>query len=350
MPGRSRNGSTLPEYIKFLLQPTSYPHPVEKVELLQTHISFLTLAGDYVYKWKKPVDFRFVDFSTLAKRQYYCERELSLNRRLCPEIYLQTLSLSRKGSTFCLMEEGEIVEYGLKMLRMPEEGMLNRVIAAGGLRRQHLETIIDLLVPFYRKTSLGRDPEASGSVEMVSRTIADNFAQTRAFVGGPALNSERFARIKSGTDSFLKKNELFVERQLGGHIADCHGDLYSNNICLASDGRMHIFDCLEFNDTLRKIDICADVAFLAMDLEFHGLDSLSDFFIEHFIERSGDKGLRKMLDFYKCYRAYVRGKVGLLAASDLAMEESAAAEWLRKAGRYFELAEAYAGRLLRTGA
>lgn len=338
------NGS-LPDYIKFLLLPKSYPHPVDKVELLQTHISFVILAGPYVYKWKKPVDFGFVDFSSLAKRQFYCRREVFLNRRLCPEIYLETLWLSRDGQSFALQGEGEVVEYGVKMVRMPEEGMLNRVIAAGGLRQEHLRAIVDILVPFYQQAERGQEVRENGRVGAVARTIASNFVQTERFIGSRPLSAARFARIKRGTDAFLGRKELFNERIDQGCIRDCHGDLYSNNICLTDSGKIYIFDCLEFNDSLRFIDTCADLAFLAMDLDFYGLFTLSDFFINRFIEKSGDEGLLKVVDFYKCYRAYVRGKVGLLAAADPAIEKSAAEGWADTAGRYFQLAEEYAGKL-----
>ena len=335
----------LPEYVEYLLLPSSYPHPVDTVELLQTHISFVTLAGGYVYKWKKPVDFGFVDFSSLAKRKFYCQRELFLNRRLCPAIYLDVVWLSRGSGTFKLNGDGEIVEYGVKMARMPEAGMLHRVIDAGLLQPDHLDAIIDILVPFYRQADQGKKVRDNGRVESVRRTISNNFAQTRPFIGSAPLTAERFARIKRGTDSFLKQGKLFDERIQAGCIRDCHGDLYSNNICLADKNTIHIFDCLEFNDSLRFIDICADVAFLAMDLDFHQLFSLSDYFINRFIDISGDKGMVQVLNFYKCYRAYVRGKVGLLAAADTAMEKDATAGWLHAAERYFQLAEEYAGRL-----
>ena len=345
MSEKTLNNGILPEYVEYLLQPESYPHPVDRVDLLQTHISFVILAGDYVYKWKKPVDFGFVDFSSLAKRKFFCERELFLNRRLCPEIYLETLWLSRQGKSFQLQGEGEIVEYGLQMVRMPEEGMMNRVIAEGLLRPEHLTKIVDILVPFYRQADQGPEVRENGRASAVARTISSNFAQTKDFIGSPPLGFDRFARIKKAAEAFLGRQELFAERIDAGCIRDCHGDLYSNNICLAKGGRIHIFDCLEFNDSLRCIDTCADVAFLAMDLDFHGLCGLSTFFINRFIEKSGDEGLLQVLDFYKCYRAYVRGKVGLLAASDPGMDGQAAADWLQSAGRYFQLAEEYAGRL-----
>lgn len=339
------DNSKLPEYVKHLLVPTSYPHPVGTVELLQTHISFVLLAGDYVYKWKKPVDFGFVDFSSLAKRKFFCEQELVLNRRLCPEIYLETVRLCRDGQSFRLNGDGEVVEYGLLMARMPEARMMNKVIAAGRLDKEHLARIVDILVPFYQRAEQGEEVRQNGMASAVARTIMDNFAQTERFVGTPPLSPRQYARIKQSAGSFLQRQELFAERVEGGWIRDCHGDLYSGNICLADATNIYIFDCIEFNNHLRFIDIGADVAFLAMDLDFHDLPDLSEFFITRFIERSGDAGLPKVLDFYKCYRAYVRGKVSLLAAVDPTMGKGAAETALHTAGRYFQLAGEYAEKL-----
>ncbi|MDK9706744.1 MAG: hypothetical protein OEL83_06800 [Desulforhopalus sp.] len=346
MAHRTPKKTKVPDYIKYLLLPENYPHPVDgPVELLQTHISFVIIAGEFVYKWKKPVSFGFVDFSTLATRKFFCEREVLLNRRLCPEIYLDTVRLCREGQSFRLQGSGETIEYGVKMVKMPEEGMLNRVIAAGQLRREHLALIVDILVPFYRQAGQGKEIRENGRASAVARTVTNNFNETARFVGGASLSADRFAGIKERALAFLAREELFNERIAAGRIRDCHGDLYSGNICLAAPEKIHIFDCLEFNDSLRFIDICADVAFLAMDLDFHGLSSLSDFFIKSFIDRSGDDGLLTMLDFYKCYRAYVRGKVGLLAAADPAIAVVEASRWLDSAGRYFQLAEEYARRI-----
>ena len=332
----------IPDYIDHLLAPDAYPHGAGAVELVQTHISFVLLAGDYVYKWKKPVNFGFVDFSTLARRKHFCEEELRLNRRLCPGIYLGVTWLSREDGGFRLEGGGEIVEYAVKMARMPEERMMSRIIGAGGVGKEHLDRIVDLLVPFYRQAEGGERVRMNGRALAVARNISDNFRQTERFVGGKALGAGRFTRIKAYTESFLAREDLFAERIATGRVRDCHGDLYSGNICL--DDRIHIFDCIEFNEKLRFIDCAADVAFLAMDLDFHGQAGLSRYFIDRFIAASGDSGLPKMLNFYKCYRAYVRGKVGLLTSADPSLEENKAEAALAAAAKYFHLAEAYAER------
>lgn len=329
----------LPEYVRYLLKSSSYPHPAKQVELVQTHISYVILAGDYVYKWKKPVNFGFLDFSSLHKRKFFCEEEVRLNRRLCPKIYLDVVPIAREKAGFRLAGSGEPVEYGVKMLRLPEERMMTRVIAAGRLQKSHLERIVELLVPFYAAADDESRIAEYGRLKAVRKTMDDNFTETRKFVGGAALSAERYARIRKFTDMFLRKNDLFEQRVNHRRVRECHGDLHSANICLTDE--VDIFDCIEFNESLRCTDVAADVAFLAMDLDFHGLHELSDFFIQRFVACSRDEELLDMLDFYKCYRAYVRGKIGLLTAADPAVDRDVAARSLADAARYFRLAEHY---------
>lgn len=331
--------SRLPDYIQYLLEKCCYPHSARRVELVQTHISYIVLADDFVYKWKKPVNFGFLDFSTLEKRKYFCAEEFRLNLRLCPDIYLGVVRITRNGMQLSLEGRGEPVEYGVKMKRLPEERMMNKVIAAGRLKKHHLEQVINILATFYASLDALRGFEDYGGVKAVSKTIHDNFAETSRFVGGKALSTDRFLRIRQFTEHFLSNEDLFQQRVNSGRVRECHGDLHSGNICLTD--RVTIFDCIEFSERLRCTDIAADVAFLAMDLDFHNLHELSDFFIHRFIERTEDEELSKVLNFYKCYRAYVRGKIGLLTAADPGVEEHVAACSLRDAERYFRLAEQY---------
>jgi len=334
---------SLPQYIRYLLEPASYPHPVQRVRLVQTHVSYLLFAGDFVYKWKKPVNFGFLDFSTLEQRRYFCEEEVRLNRRLCADMYLGVVRLARGNGGLALDGDGECLEYGVKMRRLPGERMMDRMIAAKTVRKEHLDRVIDQLVPFYAATAeMTGGSSGYGSVAAVGKTIRDNFAETRRFVGSPALASGRFARIREYAEAFLAKEDVFRQRKAAGRIRDCHGDLHSANICLTEP--VHIFDCLEFNESLRCTDVAADVAFLAMDLDFHDLRGLGAHFVDRFIDRSGDAGLFGVLDFYKCYRAFVRGKIGLLTAADPGVGREGAAAALSAAKRYFRLAEEYGER------
>ncbi len=331
-----------PEYIQALLVPGAYPHEVDKVELVQTHISFVLLGGEFVYKFKKVVDFGFLDFSTREKRKYCCEQELLLNRRLCPEIYLGLVTVSRQGEGFVLDGDGEVVEYGIKMKRMPEERMMSKVIERGELKKKDIEEIVASLVPFYEQASKGEEIDGFGRADAVAVNVLENFDQLKEFVGGSALSEEQLVEISTYARSVLAGKELFEGRIERGKIRDCHGDLYSANICLAD--KVYIYDCIEFNQRFRYCDVASDVAFLAMDLDFHGQGELAKFFIDRFCEQSGDDGLRNMLNFYTCYRAVVRGKISLFTAADPAVSGEVKEKLFSDGGRYFKLACTYAGR------
>ena len=323
----------LPPFVQALMEPSVFSHAAPEIQLVQTHISFVVLAGDYVYKFKKPVDFGFLDFSTLDKRKNCCEQELLLNRRLCPDIYLDVISVCDQNGGFSFEGTGSPVEYGVKMKRMPEEKMMGRIIAAGELKKSHIDQIVQTLVPFYEKAAGGKEFVDFGTSQSVSINVLENFDQTRDFVGKGALTGEQFAKIGDYARAFLKQEDLFLSRS-SSHIKDCHGDLYSANICLAD--KVYIFDCIEFNERFRYCDVASDVAFLAMDLDYHGLSELSDYFISSFVEQSGDQGLLDMLPFYKCYRAYVRGKIGLFTAHAPEVDEKTRAGALEQAEKYLD--------------
>ncbi len=337
----------LPAFIDYFCAPGRLGDGPAEARLLQTHISYVILAGEEVYKFKKPVDFGFLDFTTLEKRKFYCAEEVRLNRRLCPEIYLGTVAVCRQKEGFCLAPTDavgpadEVIEYGVRMARMPEEGMMGRLIAAGRLSGEHIDQIVDTLVPFYEQAAGEADIAAFGRAEAVAVNVLENFDQTETFVGHPALSRERFERISRWARAFLDRRELFDARIAAGRIRDCHGDLYSANICFAGE-RVYIFDCIEFNQRFRYSDVASDIAFLAMDLDYHGLEAMARRLVDRFVARSGDKGLLSVLDFYKGYRAYVRGKISLFTAADPKVDEATRNACTEAAGRYFALAERYA--------
>ena len=333
--------TNLPDHIRFLLDPASYPHRPEEVSLIQTHISYVLIAGEYVYKLKKEVDFGFLDFSTFEKRKFYCEQELQLNRRLCPDIYLDLITVCTTDDGFSLNGEGDIIEYGVKMARMEEKMMMVNVIGRGELKENDLDRIIDRLVPFYQSADGNESIREFGRAKAVAVNVLGNFEQTRSFIGTGGLSRSRFNGISSYAKAFLQKEELFDSRIDQGRIRDCHGDLYSANICLGDT--VHIFDCIEFNERFRYSDVAADIAFLAMDLDYHDLPQFSNYTVDRYAQKAGDDTLVEMLDFYKCYRAYVRGKIGLFTAADPAVDAETANMCKQQAEKYFELAGRYAG-------
>jgi len=335
----------LPDFVNFLLQPSAYAQAPEAVKLVQTHISYVLITDEFVYKFKKPVDFGFLDFSSLAQRHKYCRQELILNRRLCPSIYLNLVALEKRGDTFHLTDEepanmDNIVEFGVKMKRMPEEQMMANIIRTGDLTPEMVDSICDVLVPFYAKADAGPEIQEFGRPGRVRVNIFENFSQTESFIGSKSLSQNQFDRIKNFSEKFLGQQELFAQRISAGRIRDCHGDLYSANICLAD--KVYIFDCIEFNERFRFCDVASDIAFLAMDLDFHDLTDLSARFVNRFIQKSDDNSLGKMLNFYKCYRAYVRGKINLFTANAPEVDLPTKEQCLKKKKKYFQLAEGYA--------
>ncbi|OGQ96562.1 MAG: hypothetical protein A2521_15420 [Deltaproteobacteria bacterium RIFOXYD12_FULL_57_12] len=337
---------TLPPFIRHLLKPEAYPHAAAGVKLVQTHISYVLLAGDFVYKFKKPVDFGFLNFTTLEKRRYFCEQELQLNRRLCPGLYLGLVQIAVADAGYLLQsaEEaaGEVVEYGVRMARMPEERMMANIMKAGQLTGAMVDAICDTLVPFYEQAESGPEIRQFGTAAAVSINVLENFTQSQQFVGAGVLAPPQFVAIERYARDFLHNEALFQSRIDQGRIRDCHGDLYSANICLAE--QIYIYDCIEFNQRFRYCDVASDVAFLLMDLDFHGLEALGQRFLHRFLEATQDHGLPAMLNFYKCYRAYVRGKIGLFTAHAPEVDEQTRQQALDLARRYFVLAEQYATR------
>lgn len=332
---------SLPLFLQALLQPGSLHQNLLDVQLVQTHISFVLLAGDVVYKFKKPVNFGFLDFSDLDKRRLCCEQELVLNRRLCPDIYLGIVTVTQEpNGGFALNGHGTVIEYGVKMARMPEDRMMPHLMQRGELNKGHIDALVQVLSDFYGRAEGGPEIAAFGTASAVAINVLENFDQTHQYIDQGALTGKQFDRISTYARGVLAQEALFQQRIADGFIRDCHGDLYSANICLAD--KVHIFDCIEFNQRFRYSDVASDVAFLAMDLDLHGLNGLSDFFIEQFCQKSNDAGLMTMLNFYKCYRAYVRGKIGLFTAGDPAVDPLVRESCQNQAARYFTLAEQYA--------
>lgn len=317
----------------------SFPNKPSELKIIQTHISYVFIADDLVYKIKKPVNFGFLDFTTLELRKLYCEKEVELNRRLCPDIYLGVVPISFTEKGYIVENTENIVEYAVKMKRLPDEHM-TEILSKRQLTEKHIDLIVDVLVPFYKSA---RTAKEYGSVEVISFNTEENFIQTKDFVGR-ALNNWKYNKIINWTRAFIKENiSIFENRIKQGYIRECHGDLYSANICFDDLKKVYIYDCIEFNERFRCQDVASDIAFLSMDLDFHDYETFSEYFVKSYIEKSGDEDLLKLLNFYKCYRAYVRGKIGCFTSEDKALDDEQKAAALKNAQRYFDLAYLYAG-------
>ncbi len=327
------------DFLTSMLRPEVYPKPTTRVEFLQTYISYIFLTDQHVYKVKKPVNFGYLDFSTLRKRHYYLQQELVLNRRLAPEMYLAVLPIAKRHGSLKVGGAGQIVEYALQMLRLPQHLMMDEIADRQELTPAMLARIVGRLVPFYQEAATGGRINKFGHISVIRFNHEENFKQIEPFVGS-LLSSQVFRDMVWYAETFLREqSDLFAERLKSGKIRDCHGDLHMKNICLA-DG-VYIFDCIEFNPRFRYSDVAADIAFLAMDLDFHGYADLSRFFCQSFADQAADSDLLHLLPFYKSYRAVVRGKINALASQAVDLTQGERHQAAALARRYFELAWQY---------
>ena len=325
--------------IAFLESPASYPHGPEEVRSLQTHISWVFIAPPFVFKVKKAVNLGFLDFSTLEKRRYFCQRELELNRRLAPDIYLGVVPIYQSASGFSFNAQGEIAEYVVKMRELPHGGFLNELVKKNRVGEKEIARVISRLHRFYESETPKPEIEQWGTPEKLKISTDENFAQVKPFVG-QTISPAGFDAICHYTNQFYVANEkLFSERIQQHRILDCHGDLHLDHVHLTPKATT-IFDCIEFNDRFRFIDIANDLAFLAMDFDFEGRRDLGTLLLENAARELLDAGMLKITNFYKCYRAFVRGKVETIQAAE--KETTNRQEHETHATRYFRLALQYA--------
>jgi hypothetical protein len=318
---------------------------VTSVQLLQTHISYVALTGTYAYKVKKPVNFGFLDFSTLDKRKYFCEEELRLNKRLCPDMYLDVLPITQKENTLELNGDGTIVEYVLKMKEFPQEYIMTNMLQQAKISEETIDHLCTILVDFYTLQEPSEEIKKYGELQAVKQNIDENFNQTKPMIGF-TISKEMYWFIKeAATKFFERKKEVFGQRIKEGRIYDCHGDLHSGNIIVTGQN-IHIFDCIEFNDRFRFCDVASDIAFLSMDLDYLNYPYLSSYLIQKYMEKSRDISIYSVLNFYKSYRAFVRGKVHGFQLNDPHIDPEKKNSLVAIAQKYFDLSRYYAGLFL----
>jgi aminoglycoside phosphotransferase family enzyme len=306
---------------------------------VQTQMSFLFLTGDYVYKVKKPVDLGYLDYTTLEKRRFFCQQEIELNRRLCPEIYLEAVPIVSSQGQIHLGGGGEIIEYAVKMKQLPAERMMDRLLPRDLVTEEMVVRVAEKLASFHDKARTSPEISAYGKLDAIMINTEENFTQTEKYMG-ISISDQEYHGIKAYTNEFIKSNEsLFQKRIDSGRIRDCHGDLHAAHVCISNE--IYIYDCIEFNDRFRYGDVASEVAFLAMDLDRFKQAGLSQAFVNAYASLSQDKELLQLLNFYKCYRAYVRGKVESFKFDDPYVSKEEKAGVLAAAKRYFELAESY---------
>lgn len=304
-------GPTSPPLAAQLAKPRCYPHPVRKVHVLETHISWVFLTGEFAYKVKKPVNLGFLDFSSLDLRKLYCEEELRLNRRLAPELYLEVVEIRGEPGAPRIGGEGPLLDYALKMREFPQEALAARLIEHGAFGAAEVDALAALIARFHAQAPTAPADRRFGSAESVLAPVLENFRQMLPLAREPRhqdmlLGLEQWTRREFGL-----RRAAFETRRAQGCVRECHGDLHLGNIAVIG-GHPVPFDCIEFNEELRWIDVASEVAFLFTDLVNRGHPGFAWRFLDRYLAASGDYGLLEVFRFYLVYRALVRAKVHLL--------------------------------------
>jgi aminoglycoside phosphotransferase family enzyme/predicted kinase len=310
--------------VEALLRSLRAQHPAGTVTLIETHISFVLLAGPLAYKIKKAVDLGFLDFTTLAQRHFYCDEELRLNRRLAPALYLEVLPITGTAEQPALNGDGPVIEWALRMQAFAQDDLWDRLASRGALRAGHIDELAEALAEFHGRAAVADAADPRGQAAQLRAPVQDTL-RTLAGLTTTAADRDRLDAL-AGWEAmaFGGLRPVFDERQRDGHVRECHGDLHLGNVTLVG-GRTTLFDCLEFNPALRWTDVMSDVAFMAMDLHAHRLPRLAHRFVNGYVERSGDHGGLRLLRYHSVYRALVRAKIAALRKAQLGDAGRAAA-------------------------
>ena len=326
--------------LQALSRADAYSHPTGTIRMVETHCAWVLLTGDFAYKLKKPVDFGFLDYSTLEKRHFYCEEEVRLNRRFAPAIYLGVVSITGQPDRPQIDGSGPVLEYAVRMRQFAGDGLLSDLAERQRLETSHIDQLVDQVADFHQSAQPALPGDPYGEAQRIHHWVSENFQHIR-----PSLKS--LCRIKQLADiqARLEDEHIRIEALLGrrkqdGFIRECHGDLHLGNITLI-DGKVTLFDCIEFNPELRWIDVFSDVAFLIMDLDDRQYRNFAFHFLNAYLQRSGDYQGLGVLRYYRVYRAMVRAKVAMLRRQqsdrDSALYAAADAEY----SQYMQLAESY---------
>ncbi len=328
--------------ISDLMHPSAYPDTPKKITLAQTHISTVFIGDEFVYKIKKPVNFGFLDFSTPEKRKYYCNKEVELNSRFSKDVYLGVFPVTFDGKKYAINGRGEVVDYAVKMRRLNDDDLLKSRFEKGTVTSEDIRRIGNAIATFHKKSTRSKEIDKFGKLDVIKFNTDENFQQTEEFIGD-SITNEQYHGLKDWTKEFYKEHkELFTKRVKNGKIRDCHGDLHMEHICLTDP--IIIFDCIEFNDRFRYSDIVSDIAFLFMDLEFNDGEKFSDQLCKAYLTQADEKGddqIYHLINFYKVYRAYVRGKVTSFILKDPAVSDDKKNKSRETAQKYFTLAHSY---------
>lgn len=331
------SGNTL---IQALQNPALYDHPVRDFRVIETHISQVILTGDYAYKIKKPMDFGFLDFSTLERRKHFCEEELRLNRRLASKLYLEVLPITGTPEQPVIGGDGAPFEYAIRMRQFDQDKLFDRLQERGQLTPELLTSVARQTAEFHEQLPPVAEDKPLGSPEAVYAAMQENFDQIRPLIDDKSLLAQ-LDNLEAWTQTtFERQRELIARRRDDGFVRECHGDLHLANITVFED-EVTVFDCIEFNEPFRWIDVINDLAFLLMDLESRNEPALANRVLNTYLEYRGDFEALPLLPLYKAYRAMVRAKIALFTMGNPDLGEDEKAELMQRYQGYVQLAEDY---------
>lgn len=318
--------------VKALLEPGSYPHAADAIEMIETHISWVFLAGDYAYKIKKPVALGFLDFRELAKRRFYCEEEIRLNRQWAPEIYIDVVKVTLSRGRAKIGGAGPAIEYAVKMRRFDQNLRLDKQLECARLSPEDMRELAANIAgrhEFADKVPVSRRQRA---IDLTESLMWDNFTSLRSVIDASELD----LLVDWTRDQLEKLRPIITGRFDRGFYRDCHGDLHLGNLVRLPRG-ITTFDCIEFSADLRFIDIACDIAFLIMDLESKQRDDLAAHFVNRYFEKSDDYASMRLFDLYFVYRCLVRAKVAAIRATERNAADAAQHD-VAEATRYVAMA------------
>jgi aminoglycoside phosphotransferase family enzyme/predicted kinase len=328
--------------IAALRNPHRYPHGAKTVTLIETHISWVLLAGRYAYKIKKAVNLGFLDFSTLKARQFFCHEEVRLNRRLAPKLYLGVIPVMGDPSDPRLGENGDrratgVIEYAVKMRRFASTGLMDRLLAQGKITPQHIDRLAETVAHFHRSLPAAEQGSSFGTCASILAAAMGNFSHLGSLQQYPSDQAMISALREQTQREYAERERHFEHRRAQGMVRECHGDLHLGNIAVIGDEPVP-FDCIEFQPELRWIDVMSEVAFTLMDLLHHGRTDLAFRFLNAYLEITGDYAGVTGLRFYVMYRATVRGMVCVVRASQAGLSDAAKTKELAASRAYLALA------------
>jgi len=334
------NSACCQTLIQALLKPDAYDHPVELPQLIETHISWIILTGDYAYKIKKPVNLGFLDFSSLAKRKHLCEEEVRLNRRLAPSIYLDVVVITGSAEQPRISGVGEVIEYAVKMRQFPQSAQLDRMLDRGELHGQHMDALAMMVADFHTRIPQAKVDSPYGSPTQIFQPVIDTLNNTRQY-----LHDAESLRLIDELDAwcqqhFIALDDVIAQRKVYGYVRECHGDMHLRNLAWLDDAPL-AFDCIEFNPNLIWNDVISEVAFLIMDLDERQQPQLAIRFLNSYLQQTGDYAGVRLLRFYLVYRALVRAMVDAIRLGQQGITDSERVAALHESQAYLQLARFY---------